>query len=156
MSVTAAEIMTRPVVTVTPATDVATIAALLASKGISAVPVCAPDGKLAGIVSEEDVLRPFRATVRQKRDRWLALLTEGEDLSPEFLNHIRSENRSAADIMAHDVHTASEHATVPELTEMMIERSVKRVPIVRDGRVVGIVSRTDLVRAIARKPAEVD
>ena len=156
MSVTAADIMSQPVITVLPQTGVPEIVRLLASRRIGAVPVCRPDGTLAGIVSEEDVLEPFRRSVLQKRDQWLNLLAEGETLSAEFLDHIRVDHRVASDIMVRDVTTADEQTTLPELAEKLLDRKVRRLPIVRNGRVVGIVSRTDLVRALARAPAMQD
>ena len=153
MPATAADIMTSPVVTVLPQASLAQIAELLNAKHISAVPVCDADGRLAGIVSEEDVLRPFRASVGQRRDWWLTLLAEGERLGQEFLDYIRADGRSAAEVMVRDVRTAGEQTALPELAEMMIQHGVKRIPIVKDGRVVGIVARSDLVRAIADAPA---
>ena len=153
MPATAADIMTSPVVTVLPQASLGQIAELLNAKHISAVPVCDADGRLAGIVSEEDVLRPFRQSVRDRRDRWLTLLAEGERLGQEFLDYIRADGRSAAEVMVRDVRTAREQTALPELAEMMIQHGVKRIPIVKDGRVVGIVARSDLVRAIADAPA---
>jgi CBS domain-containing protein len=153
MAITAADIMTSPAITISPATSMAEIALLLSTRNISALPVCAPDGALLGIVSEQDVLRPFRESARQKRDWWLTLLAEGEQLSQEFLDYIRQDTRSASEIMARNVAAASETATVPELAELMVSRGVRRLPILRGGRVVGIVSRADMVRAIAREPA---
>lgn len=153
MTTTAAEIMTSPVATVAPQASVAEIATLLSDKHISAVPVCRPDGTLAGLVSEGDLLRPFRESVRSKRDWWLGVLAEGEKMSQEFLDYIRLDTRTAAEIMTAHVHTASERATLPQLAELMTKHGVKRIPILRDGQVVGIVSRSDLVAALARAPA---
>lgn len=153
MSITAAEIMTSPVIVVTPQTSMAEIASLLASKRLSAVPVCHPDNTLAGIVSERDILKPFRESVRARRDWWLGVIAEGEELPQDFLDYIRQDTRSAADIMVHHVFTASEQETLPQLAESMIKHGVKRLPVLRDGKVVGIVSRADLVAALARTPA---
>jgi CBS domain-containing protein len=153
MTTTAAEIMTSPVVTVAPQTSVASIATLLAGNHISAVPVCWPDGTLAGLVSEGDLLRPFRESVRSKRDWWLTVLAEGERMSQEFLDYMRLDTRTAVDVMTAHVHTATERATLPQLAEIMTQHGVKRIPILRDRQVVGIVSRSDLVAALARSPA---
>lgn len=81
MTITAAEIMTSPATTVMPQASVAEIAALLSSKKISAVPVCQPDGTLVAIVSEGDIVRPFRESARVRRDCWLELIAAGESLS---------------------------------------------------------------------------
>jgi CBS domain-containing protein len=153
MSITAADIMTKPVTFVTPQTSMAEIASLLASKHLSAVPVCHQDNTLAGIVSESDILKPFRESVRARRDWWLGVLAEGEELPQDFLDYIRQDTRTAADIMVRHVVTASEQNTLPQLAEAMIKHGIKRLPVLRDGKLVGIVSRADLVAALARTPA---
>jgi CBS-domain-containing membrane protein len=153
MSITAADIMTRPVTFVTPQTTMAEIASLLASKHLSAVPVCHQDNTLAGIVSESDILKPFRESVRARRDWWLGVIAEGEELPQDFLDYIRQDTRTAADIMVRHVFTASEQDTLPQLADAMIKHGIKRLPVLSDGKVVGIVSRADLVAALARAPA---
>jgi len=153
MSITAADIMTSPVVSVTPETNMGEIASLLARKHFSAVPVCRPDNTLAGIVSESDILKPFRESVRARRDWWLGVIAEGEELPQDFLDYLRQDTRSAADVMVRHVLTAEEDTTLPQLAELMIKNGIKRLPVLRDGKVVGIVSRADLVAAIARAPA---
>lgn len=153
MAVTAADIMTSPAIFVSPETNMAEIASLLASKHFSAVPVCHPDHTLAGIVSESDILKPFRETVRAKRDWWLGVIAEGEELPQDFLDYIRRDTRTAADVMVRQVFSATETTTLPELAELMIKHAIKRLPILRDGKLLGIVSRADLVAAIAASPA---
>ncbi len=152
-SITAAEIMSKPVVTVAPETGAEEIAALLSLHRISAVPVCSPTGALLGLVSEDDLLEPFRESVRAKRERWLEALAEGGSLGEEFLELVAHDNRRADGMMSRVVVTADEQATLPELAELMTARRLKRLPIVRNGKIVGVVSRSDLVAAIARAPA---
>lgn len=153
MSITAADIMTSPAIVVSPETSMAEIATLLADKHFSAVPVCHPDRMLLGIVSEGDILKPFRESVRAKRDWWLGVIAEGEELPQAFLDYIRNDTRTAWDLMVRYVFAAEEDMTLPQLAELMIKHGVKRLPVVRDGKVVGIVSRSDLVTAIARTTA---
>ena len=153
MATTAADVMTSPVISAAPESNMAEIAALLSSKHISAVPICTPDGGLVGMVSESDILRPFRESVRQRRDWWLGMLADGEELSQEFLDYLRQDTRTAADVMVRHVITADEQFTLPQLAELMVGRGIKRVPIMRAGQLVGIVSRADLIAAIARTPA---
>lgn len=153
MSITATEIMTSPVISVSPETNMAEIASLLASKHLSAVPVCNHNGTLAGIVSESDILKPFRESVRAKRDWWLGVIAEGEELPQDFLDYIRQDTRGAADVMVRHVFTVEEQTTLPQLAELMIKHAVKRLPVLRDGKLVGIVSRADLIAALARSPA---
>ncbi len=155
MATTAADVMTSPAIVVQPNATVAEIANLLATKHISAVPVCDADGKLCGIVSESDIIRPFRASIQAKRDWWIEQMAEGEEMSRQFLDYLRVDTRIAADMMATRIITAEEHATVAQLAELMVNHEIKRVPILRDGRIVGIVSRADLVAAIAHAPAMV-
>jgi CBS domain-containing protein len=152
MSITAADIMTSPVIAVSPQTSMAEIAALLASKHISAVPVCNPDSSLAGVVSEGDILKPFRESVRVRRDWWLGVVAEGENLPQDFLDYIRQDTRTAADVMVQHVISVEPDTTLPEIADLMVRHRIKRVPVLRDGRVIGIVSRSDLVAAISRAP----
>lgn len=150
--VVASDIMSHPPVTARPEQSIAEVAALLAERGISAVPVCASDKVLLGIISELDIIRPFRESARQRSDWWLSLL-EAETLSQEFMDFVRRDNRSAADVMQKHVITAGRDTTLPQLAELMTAHSLKRIPIVEQGQVVGIVSRADIVSAIARSPA---
>ncbi len=152
MPVVASDIMSHPPVTARPEQSIAEVAALLAERGISAVPVCASDKVLLGIISELDIIRPFRESARQRSDWWLSLL-EAETLSQEFMDFVRRDNRSAADVMQKHVITAGRDTTLPQLAELMTAHSLKRIPIVEQGQVVGIVSRADIVSAIARSPA---
>jgi CBS domain-containing protein len=153
MASIAADIMTSPAVVVAPTASVAEIATLLSNKHISAVPVCNPDNSLVGIISEKDILRPFCESARVKRDWWLGLLASGTELSQQFLDYIRQDTRTAADLMIRHVITADDQATLPQLAELMVKNGIKRIPIIRDDKVAGIVSRADLVSALARAPA---
>ncbi len=149
---TAAEIMTVKVVSVHPADAVAVVARQLASHGISAAPVLDADGVLLGMVSEGDIMRPFGAKNQMRRAWWLEMLAEGEDLAPDFLEYIKQDNRKAADLMSREVVSVPETALLGEIADILAEHHIKRVPVVRDGRVVGIVSRADIVRALAHLP----
>jgi CBS domain-containing protein len=153
MTTTAADIMTSPVITVSPDTSMAEIVAVLAHSHISAVPVCSPNGMLAGIVTEGDVLKPVRDSVRTKRDWWLGLLSEGEELPQAFLDYLLTDTRTAADVIVHPVITADRTATLGQMAELMIAHGIKRIPILGNHRIVGIVSRADMVAALARAPA---
>jgi CBS domain-containing protein len=153
MSITAADIMTAPAIVVRPETTMAEVASVLASKHLSAVPVCKLDKTLVGIISEGDILKPFRQSTRARRDWWLGAFAEGEELPQDFLDYLKLDTRTAADVMVRDVYSAEEQTPVPQLAEMMLHHAVKRLPVLRDGKVVGIVSRADLVAALVRMPA---
>jgi CBS domain-containing protein len=130
------QVMSSPVVTVTPETPVKEVAAVLVERGISAVPVLGEDGRLVGIVSEGDLV-PLQA-----------LPEPGGRLGHAEL--IRFLPRTAADAMTRRVVTISEDADAASAARLMLERSVRSLPVVRDGRMTGIVSRKDLLRMLAR------
>jgi CBS domain-containing protein len=148
MTLKASDIMTREVVTVGPDDLVKDIAAALCGRGVSAVPVCDEVAGLVGIVSEGDLMRPFGAEMMLKRAWWLDLLAEGENLSPAFLNYIRTDRRHARDLMSSPVITAKEDTPISELADLMMTHRIKRVPIMRAGKLVGVVSRSDIVRTL--------
>ncbi len=152
MPLTAASIMTRDVVTARPEDSVAKVAKLLSDHEISALPVCDEQGRLLGMLSEGDLMRPFGRENALKRAWWLNLLAEGTDLAPAFVDYVRLDHRMARDLMISPVITAQDDTTVPELADLLARHRIKRVPIVQDGKLVGIVSRADVVRALAREP----
>jgi CBS domain-containing protein len=152
MPVDAAAVMTRDVITVGPNATVAEVAALLAKHDISAVPVCDAKGALLGMLSEGDLMRPFGAANEMRRAWWLGLLAEGTDLAPEFLDYIRVDRRKAKDLMTREVVTATEQTSLSEIADLMSKHRIKRVPVLTNGKVAGIVSRADVVQALTRWP----
>jgi CBS domain-containing protein len=148
----AASIMTRNVITARPDDTVARVSRLLADNNISAVPVCDASGTLLGMVSEGDLMRPFISANVKRRAWWLALLADGTDLAPEFLEYVRLNRHNIADLMTAVVISAAEGSSVTDLAELMARHRIKRVPILRDGKLVGIVSRADVIRTIAHSP----
>jgi CBS domain-containing protein len=152
MTLTAADIMTTKVVTARPDDAVAKVARLLGDHEISALPICDADGGVVGMLSEGDLIQPVEKEGVSKRAWWLNLLANGADLAPSFLECLRVENHLARDLMVTPVITASPDTSVPELADLLARNHIKRLPILRDGTLVGIVSRADLVHAIARTP----
>jgi CBS domain-containing protein len=145
----ARDVMTSEVVSVSPETPVREVARLLLEHKISAAPVVDNAGSVVGIVSEGDLIGRSEAERKARRDWWLAMLAEGEPLSPEFLAALRRDSRTARDVMSAPVVSVGEDAEVAEIAALLSQYRVKRVPVVRDGRLVGIVSRADLLRAIS-------
>ena len=141
--------MTASVISVGADLGIHELAKLLLDKGISGVPVVDAGGKPIGMVSESDLIGRGDSDQEARRDRWLRLLAEGELLNPEFLASLHSPDRRARDIMASPIVSVSGEAEVSEIARLLISHHIKRVPVVRDGQVVGIVSRVDLLRAIA-------
>jgi CBS domain-containing protein len=152
MTLTAADIMTKKVVTAHPNDSVAKVARLLSDHQISAVPVCDAQGSVLGMLSEGDLIRPFGKDNVSRRAWWLNLLAEGTDLAPSFLDLLRVENHPAREMMVAPAITATADTPVPVLADLLSRHHIKRLPILDDGKLVGIVSRADLVHAIARTP----
>ena len=145
----ARDVMTRDVVSVTPDTPVRKIASLLVKRGIGAVPVIDGGGAPIGIVSEADLIRPDRTAREAWRQSWLEILAEGEPLAPELLAWLGYQNHSASAVMSAPVITVSQETNLREIAEILTTRRIKRVPVVTDGRIVGIISCADLVRALS-------
>ena len=145
----ARDVMTRDVVSVTPDTPVRKIASLLVKHGIGAVPVIDSNGAPIGIVSEGDLIRPDRAAREAWRQSWLEILAEGEPLAPSFSPGWVLRTTAGAPVMSAPVITVSEETSLAEIARLLTTHRIKRMPVVRDGRIVGIVSRADLVRALS-------
>ena len=156
----ARDVMTSAVVSVGPDTPMREIAKLLRDHGISAVPVVDAGGALSGMVSEGDLIARDDASRNARRDWWLTLLAEGETtLNAEFTATLRNPVSPASEIMTAPVITVGEATEVADIAQLLVAHDIKRVPVLRDGRIVGIVSRADLVRALAAeepKPAGVN
>ena len=123
------------------------IARLLLKKRISAVPVVDASGAPIGVISESDLIgkEPQREALR---DWWLMLLAEGEALSPDFLASLHSLNPVARVLMSSPVITVGEATDVKEVARILAVHSIDHALVVREGRMLGIVSRADLVRAL--------
>jgi CBS domain-containing protein len=142
----AMDVMTRDVITVGPRTSVSEIAALLLRRRISGVPVVDTNGKLVGVVSEGDLVRRVETGTDARRSWWLDLLTESSENAAIYA---KSRGRKAEDVMTTNVVTAPESTLLRDIAGLMERHRVKRIPIVRDGRVVGIVSRANLIQGLA-------
>ncbi|HWE19457.1 MAG TPA: CBS domain-containing protein [Hyphomicrobiaceae bacterium] len=142
----ARDLMVSPVVTVQPSASVKEVAKLLLEQGISAVPVVDDQGKLVGVVSEGDLLHRSEIGSERRRSWWLLGLTDEETLAAEY---VKAHARKVADVMTRKVITAAPDASLRELATLMEANAIKRVPIIEGDRLVGIVSRANLVRAFA-------
>ena len=145
----ARDVMVAPVVTVKPYSTVKEVAKMLVDRRISAVPVVDDVGKLVGIISEGDLMHRSE-TGTERQYRWWIRLVEGDASLPA--DYIKAHGRKAADIMTQNVITAAPDTALDEVAITMEKNSIKRVPIVRDGQLVGIVSRANLVQALATMP----
>jgi CBS domain-containing protein len=144
----ATDVMTTDVISVNPDTTVQDLAKLLADRGISGAPVVDQGGKLVGIVSEGDLLhRAEIGTAHRHRERrrswWLDHFA-----AEQARDYIKSHSRTVKDLMTPDVVTVTEEAELADVAALLEAKRIKRVPVVRDGRVVGIISRANIVRAV--------
>jgi CBS domain-containing protein len=151
----AMDVMTTQVVTVSPETSIQELAKLLSERAISGVPVVDVDNRVVGVVSEGDLLhRAETGTERRterRRSRWLDSLAEDRDLARDY---IKSHARKVADVMTRDVITVTDTTDLAHVANLLETKRIKRVPVLRNGILVGIVSRANLVRALAAAPAE--
>jgi CBS domain-containing protein len=142
----ASDVMVRDVVTVHPDTDVADAIKLLVERDISALPVVDAEERLVGIISEADLMRRVEIGTEKHRPWLLESLSAATTLAEDFA---KSHGKKVGEIMTDNVVAASEDTPLAEIATLFERNRIKRVPIVRDGRVVGIVSRANLIQALA-------
>jgi CBS-domain-containing membrane protein len=145
----AMDVMVRDVLTVKPETDVATAIELLIEHDISALPVVDDDGSVVGIVSEADLVRRSEIGTEKHRPWWLEALTPGSTLAHEFA---KAHGQRVDEVMSTKVVSASEDTPLGEIATLLERHRIKRLPIIRDGKLVGIVSRSNLIQAVASAP----
>lgn len=142
----ASDVMVSPVITAKSTATVKDVAELFLHRRISAAPVVDESGKLVGIVSEGDLIHRAEIGTERRGSRWLALLT---DEHAEAADYIKSHATKVADVMTAKVVTARPDTPLQDVAMMMETNGIKRIPIVRDGKLVGLVSRANLVQAVA-------
>jgi CBS domain-containing protein len=140
----AAEIMTHPVITVTPETTIVEAARLMLQQHISGLPVVVGDA-VVGMVTEGDLLRRAETGTAKQRARWLELLLGPEHLARDFG---QAHARKVDEIMTRNIVSVTPRSTLAEVVGLMEKRHVKRLPVIDEGRLVGILSRANLVRAL--------
>jgi CBS domain-containing protein len=146
----AKDVMTTEVITVRPEATVQELAKTLSEKGISGAPVVDASGRLVGLVSEGDLLhRAETGTERRaqrRRSWWLDSLAAEEELARDY---IKAHGRTVADIMTREVISVDETTDLADIAMLLETKRIKRVPVVSGGKLAGIVSRANLVRALA-------
>lgn len=148
----AKDVMTTHVVTVRPDARVEHIAALLLEQRISGVPVVDADRRVVGIVTEGDLMRRPDIGTERHRGWWLRLFGDERERAAEYA---RAHGSRAEEVMTRNVVTVTEATPVGEIARLLEEHRIKRVPVVRDGKLVGIVSRANLLHSLAARPAPV-
>lgn len=141
------DIMSAPVVSVPPSASIGEAAGLMLAHRISGLPVVTSDGKLVGMVSEGDFLRRGELGTERKRSAWLEFFVSPGKSADEY---VRTHGRTVQEVMTGDVITIRRKAALDEVVEAMSTHHVKRLPVVDNGKLVGIISRSDLLRAVTR------
>ena len=142
---TASDIMAKDVLTVRPDASVREIAEILLARRISALPVVDEANNLLGIISEADLIHRAEVGTERPYSWWVEFLTGREDLAQDF---IKAHARRAADLMTRKVVTVTAGTPLREIVGLLERHGIKRVPVVDNGKVIGIVSRANLVQAL--------
>jgi CBS domain-containing protein len=142
----ARDVMVTPVITVRPSSSVRDVAKILLERRISGLPVVDDNGKLVGLVSEGDLLHRAESGTEKRPSWWIRILAGDQVLATDF---VRAHANKVADIMTTRVITATPDTPLRAIAALLEKNSIKRVPIVKDGQLVGIVSRANLIQAVA-------
>ncbi len=140
------DVMTRDVVSVGANEPVVKAARLMLQNRISGLPVVDAEGELVGIVTEGDFLRRGELGTQRRRPKWLEFIVGPGRLAEEY---VHTSGRKVEEIMTPDPATVAEDETLEDVVEIMERRHIKRLPVMRSGRMVGIVSRANLMHALA-------
>jgi CBS domain-containing protein len=143
--------MTTSVVTLPPDMPVKQAARVLLERRISAAPVVDAAGRLVGIVSENDLVRRTESETARPESWWLRLIAHPEEYTEGY---VLPGGRVASDVMTRNVHSVDEDMSLHQIAELLEQKRIKRVPVLRGDRVVGIVSRANLLHALATRSAE--
>ena len=142
----AKDIMTVSVISATPDTSVREAASIMMANRISALPVLDANERLVGIVSEGDFLRKIQSPEDRAGSWWLRMFRSSEDITADY---IKSHATHVKDVMTNKVFTVNETDDVSSIASLLEKNCIKRVPVVREGKLVGIISRANLLHAIA-------
>ncbi|SDS52687.1 CBS domain-containing protein [Bradyrhizobium canariense] len=146
------QIMTRPVISVTPETTILEAANIMLRRHVSGLPVVDGTGKLVGIVSEGDFIRRSEIGTQRKRSRWLKFILGSGKAARDF---VHEHGRKIAEVMTTEPITIDEETELEKIVQLMEKNNVKRLPVTRGDKVVGIVSRANLLQAVASLAREI-
>lgn len=139
------QIMTKPVITVTPETTIVEAAKIMLGRHVSGLPVLDGD-ELVGIVSEGDFIRRSEIGTGRRRARWLQFLLGPGRSAGDF---VREHGRKIAEVMTRSPVTVTEDTSLEEIADLMEKRNIRRLPVLREGHIVGMITRANLLQAIA-------
>ena len=146
-SLTAGEIMTKPIVTAHADTPLRTVIRQMLQGGFSGMPVVDADGRAIGMVTEGDFLR-WSEEADPRARWWLDMLADGHELAENFLREIKDHHARVQAVMTQGIVGVTADTPVRDVAKLLAERHVKRVPVLEDGKPIGIITRRDLVRAM--------
>jgi CBS domain-containing protein len=151
----AMDVMTTNVITVGPDISVQAVATILSERGISGVPVVDTGGQVIGIVSEGDLLHRAETgterRIERRRARWFDSIASDQELARDY---VKAHGRTVREIMTREVTSVAETTELADIANLLETKRIKRVPVLRDGKLVGIISRANLVRALAAPRSE--
>lgn len=140
------QIMTRPVTTVSPETTIVEAANIMLKHHVSGLPVVDAADKLVGIVSEGDFLRRSEIGTQRRRGRWLSFIFGPGSTATDF---VCEHGRKISEVMTPEPFTVSEDMPLQDVVGLMEAKNVKRLPVMRGDKLVGIVTRANLLQAVA-------
>lgn len=146
------QIMTRPVITVTPDASILDAANTMLRQHVSGLPVVDATGKLVGIVSEGDFIRRSEIGTQRKRGRWLKFLLGAGATATDYSH---GHGRRVSDVMTPEPITVAEGSTLEQIVTTMEKNGVKRLPVMQGDKLVGIISRANLLQAVASLAREI-
>lgn len=146
----AEDLMTRDVAVVHPETSLLAAVTMMAAKRISGLPVVDADGAPLGMLTEGDLLR-WHAEFSERQTWWLDHLADGMELAPNFIAVLKAERRKVATVMTHGLTSVAPDTLARDIVKLFSEKGIKRVPVVKGGKIIGMVSRSDLVGAMAKE-----
>jgi CBS domain-containing protein len=146
----AGDVMTGAAITVAPDTTVADAARIMAEKGVSGLPVVDPAGQLVGIVTEGDLLRRKEFGSERRRSWWARLFCDDKSLADEFA---KAHGRFVREVMTRNVVCVRHDTPIGRVAELLSTLDVKRLPVLKNGALAGVVSRRDVMRSLAKLAA---
>lgn len=142
----ATDIMTTSIISVSPEMSIRDAAGIMMSAGISGMPVVDESGRLVGMITEGDLLHRVEiGTSAKQRAWWLDMVASTTEAASQY---VKEHGRKVRDVMTTDISTVTETCPIADIADLLERRRIKRVPVMRDGKVVGIVSRANLIRAL--------
>jgi len=145
------ELMTKNVMTVLPETTLADAARMMLARHVSGMPVVAADGGLVGMITEGDLLRRVELETEDEKPSWLKTFLMPSSLAKDY---VRTHGRRVDEVMSRNPAIVTPATPLREAAELMRRRHFKRLPVVEKGRLVGVVSRSDLLAALSMKLLE--